>query len=77
MATKIKVPKTVQDILDPGDLVEYGITAEVKHPKQGSFWVKAGATITVRDGEVSHEAVERVTTFVTDMLSDGVAEVLA
>lgn len=62
--------------LSPGDQVEYGLTAEVKHPRKGSWWIKVGATTTVREGEDGLMAKARATEFVHLTIEDQVSEVL-
>lgn len=63
--------------LSPGDHVEYGLTAEVKHPRKGSWWVKAGITTSVRDGEDGVAAKERAKEYVHMFIEEGVEEILA
>lgn len=59
--------------LDEGDWVEYGLTIEFKNSKNASFWPKASAGSTVREGETADEAMGRVVEFVTDLLNEQVA----
>lgn len=62
------VPKTKSEELQVGDIIEYGITMEVS-PKRGSkAWIKMGATSSVREGESTEQARQRICTWVESKL---------
>lgn len=63
--------------LVPGDSIEYALTAAIKHPQKGEWWLKVGATSVIRDGESVTAAKRRIRTFVHTMLDDSAAEVLS
>ena len=63
-----------QSMLDPGDHVEYGITVEANAPNGAKTWIKAGVTVTVRDGESHQDAYERAVDLVEPFLVGKVQE---
>jgi hypothetical protein len=66
---KVKVPPMVQnDALSPEDTIEYGITMEVSAGPGQKAWIKFGTTSSVRDGETTEEARQRVPTWVDEQL---------
>lgn len=52
--------------LEVGDVIEYSITEEVSPGPGKKAWVKFGTSSSVRDGETTSAAVERVTNFVNE-----------
>lgn len=54
----------VPELLDVGDTIEHSITVEYRHPRKGNYWVKCGATTTIRDGETPNDAKARLDDFV-------------
>ena len=70
-------PAQAAEGADPGDIIEYSITEEVKTRQGRSFWVKAGLSSTVRDDEDGLLAANRVTEYVTNLVASQVAERLA
>jgi hypothetical protein len=62
--------------MDVGDSVEVGITVEVKHPRKGSIWVKAGATGHIRPGESPKDAAGRIRAYVASVADETVKEYL-
>lgn len=58
------------DPLDVGDTIEIAVTSEVKNKRGLSLWIKAGVVSSVRPGETSEEAVNRVTDFVVERVGD-------
>jgi hypothetical protein len=61
-------------LLNSGDTIEYGLTAEVKH-RGSSWWVKVGSTTTIQDDESELQAKKRLRISVHEMLEEAVAEV--
>lgn len=53
-----------EDVLAPGDTIEYGLTVEVSPSPGQKAWVKFGTTSSVREGETTHQARARVTDYV-------------
>lgn len=84
-AVKPKVKKRVgppiqtesRDLLNEGDVVEYGATVEIKHGRKGSFWPKVTVMTTVRPGETGEDAFGRAASFVHQALDVQVSEFLA
>lgn len=72
---KVRRPAT-QSTLFPGDLIEYSLTAEVKH-RGSSWWTKSGATTTIREGESELQARKRLASSVTSALEDAIAEIVS
>lgn len=66
-----------RDLLNEGDLVEYGATVEIKHGRKGSFWPKVTVTTVVQTGETGEDAFGRAAAFVHQALDVQVAEFLA
>ena len=62
--------------LHPGDTIEYGRTAEVKHDKKGNWWVKVGGTTVIRDEETAEAAKTRLRSFVHEALEEATSEIL-
>lgn len=84
MATPKKVvriraprPEKIPDLMHEGDLIEFSLTAEVRHPKRGSYWIKGGGTTQVRPGETANAARERLHSFVKESVDETVLEVLS
>lgn len=72
---RAKAPPVVQnDALSPQDTIEYGITLEVSPSRGQKAWIKLGATSSVRDGETTEDARNRVTTWVEEELDRRVDE---
>lgn len=71
------VVKPPPALLDEGDTVEYGLTTQFKHPRKGDYWIKMGATSTVRPGETEEEAMDRLVQFVVGGIDDQIAELKA
>lgn len=67
-----KIPS--RDALDPGDLIEFSTTVEVKPKRSGSVWIKGGGTTSVRPSESALEARTRLEEFVMEGVN---AQVLA
>lgn len=55
--------------LDEGDLIEFGMTVEYKHPRKGSYWPKFGSHTRIRPGETAEEAKDRLVAFVMDEIN--------
>lgn len=55
--------------------MEFSLTAEV-HKGGRSWWVKTGATSTIRPGESVDDATDRVQTFVIDSLNESVSNLI-
>lgn len=54
------VPKATTEELQVGDTIEYGITMEVSPQRGSKAWIKMGATSSVREGESTEQARQRV-----------------
>lgn len=54
--------------------IEFSRTVEVKHHRKGSTWIKGGATITPREGELPEDARARLIAFVDEGLTEAVQE---
>jgi hypothetical protein len=65
------------NFLSTGDTFEFSTTVEVKTPQNRSFWVKGGASSSVRPGEDGYDAVERVTAGVLAVVDEQVAAILS
>lgn len=63
-------------MLLPGDTIEYGLTAEVRSPRKGTWWIKAGGTTTIQDGETDERARLRLRAFVHETLEQATDDVL-
>ena len=57
-----------------GDFIEYGITLEIQPQPGQKAWIKFGTTSQVRDGESTHEAVQRIAKFVEDGLDERIRQ---
>ncbi len=68
--------RKMDDALSPGDQVEYGLTAELKHPRKGNWWVKAGGTTTIRQGETATDASNRLSTFFHNTIEEAANDLL-
>lgn len=66
----MKKGRKTDDELSPGDTIEYGMTIEKRNNRQGSYWLKFGATSTIRDGESTEAATERVVGYVNTMMGE-------
>ncbi len=60
--------------LDSGDTVEYSVTTQISPGAGLTFWIKAGGTTTVRDGESGRQAFRRLAGFVEGRLDAKVEE---
>lgn len=69
-------PEKQPEDLDPGDLVEFSMTVEVRPKRSGTVWIKGGGTTTVRPSETGVQTRERLTTFVMDGINTQVLEAL-
>lgn len=56
------------EALQPGDRVEYSLTEEVSLGRGCKAWVKFGVSSTVRDGETTEDAIDRIAAFVNSGL---------
>lgn len=65
------------DGLSEGDTYEFSTTAEVKNAQGRSWWVKAGATSSVRPGENGYDTEERVKEFVLRSVHEQIKEILS
>lgn len=63
--------------LDVGDRLEYGATVEVKSKRGLSYWPKASAAITIREGETVEQAKARVSNIVDQFLADAVEDFMS
>lgn len=70
-------PEKQPEALDPGDLIEFSTTVEVKTKRGTSLWIKGGVTSTVRPSETGQEAHQRVVDFVMDGVNTQVLEALS
>lgn len=64
---KVRTPPMVQnDALSPEDTIEYGVTEEVSPGPGRKAWVRFAATSSVREGETTDQATNRVATYVNE-----------
>lgn len=70
---KIEKYKKQEDLLDPGDHVEFSLTFAIKVRGQDN-WVKSGVVVTVRDGEDEEAVQNRAKAFVTAAIDEAVEE---
>ena len=62
---KVRVLPPVQnEALSPQDTIEYGITEEVSTGQGRKAWIRFASTSSVRDGETTEQAIQRVSSFV-------------
>jgi hypothetical protein len=66
----------IASALSPGDTLEYSLTAEIKSPKTGNWWIKMGGSTTIRANESAPEAQKRLTEFVHNALDERAQELL-
>ena len=59
-----------------GDELEFSLTAEIKHPRHGTFWAKTGGKTTIRPGETSRQARDRLRAFCIDFLDDTTKQII-
>lgn len=59
----------------PGETIEYGLTAEVKH-RGASWWAKCGAVVTIQEGESEASARKRLKEAVETYLEDAVNDIV-
>jgi hypothetical protein len=61
-------PVVQSDALSPEDTIEYSITLEVSPSRGQKAWIKVGTTSSVRSGETTTEAEQRVFGWVEESL---------
>ena len=74
---KVKKPDTpmVQsDALSPQDTIEYGVTEEVSPGAGRKAWIRFAAHSSVRDGESTEQATQRVATYVNEEIDRRIDE---
>lgn len=72
---KIKPPPMVQhDALSPEDTIEYSITVEVSPQRGQKAWIKMGTASSIRDGETTEQARERICSWVEEELDRRIDE---
>jgi hypothetical protein len=75
---KLRVPPTTvelsQEDLAPEDEIEYSVTMEVSPSRGQKAWIKVSTRSSVRAGETTDQAKERVYRFVDDELDRRIDE---
>ena len=66
-----------RDALDPGDLIEFSITVEVRPKGSGNVWIKGGGTTSVRPSENALDARRRLEDFVMEGVNASTLEALS
>lgn len=67
MALRIPKGEPEADRIDPGDHIEYSVSAPTS-AKSGAPWVKVAARLQVREGEGEEDFMERLCSFVHESL---------
>lgn len=68
------VPVVQSEALGPKDTIEYGLTVEVPLEGNRKAWIKFGTTSSIRDGETTEGARERVTSYVNTEIDRRIEE---